>query len=49
MLLDGSVPDDEIAEMARHSYERVIAGLRRADRDRLRAVLGDEMPPLPGG
>ena len=49
MLLDGSVPDDEIAEMSRHSYERVIAGLRRADRDRLRAVLGDEMPPLPGG
>ncbi|MFW5416466.1 MmcQ/YjbR family DNA-binding protein [Nocardiopsis sp. CNT-189] len=45
--LDGSVPDDEIAEMLRHSYERVVAGLRRADRDRLLAVLGEDLPPLP--
>jgi len=45
--LDGSVPDDELAEMLRHSYELVVAGLRRADRDRLLAVLGDDLPPLP--
>ncbi|MDA2803303.1 MmcQ/YjbR family DNA-binding protein [Nocardiopsis suaedae] len=48
VALDGTVPDDELAEMLRHSYERVVAGMRRADRDRLTAVLGDDLPPLPG-
>lgn len=45
--LDGSVPDDELAEMLRHSYVRAVAGLRKADRERLLAVLGDDVPPLP--
>ncbi|AOS64680.1 MmcQ/YjbR family DNA-binding protein [Actinoalloteichus hymeniacidonis] len=48
IVLDGTVPDDELVEMTVHSYQRVIAGLRRADRDRLTAVLGQDAPPLPG-
>ncbi|APU16506.1 MULTISPECIES: MmcQ/YjbR family DNA-binding protein [Actinoalloteichus] len=47
ILLDGTVPDDELVEMTVHSYQRVVAGLRKADRDRLRAVLGDDVPQLP--
>lgn len=47
VLLDGSVPDDELVEMLRHSYERVASGLRRADRDRVLAALGDDLPPVP--
>ncbi|MFE9242656.1 MmcQ/YjbR family DNA-binding protein [Nocardiopsis sp. NPDC006938] len=48
VLLDGTVPDDELVEMLTHSYTRVAEGLRRADRDRVLAVLGDDAPPLPG-
>lgn len=48
VLLDGTVPDDELLEMLAHSYTRVAGGLRRADRDRVLAVLGDDAPPLPG-
>ena|SRR5579875_1825020 len=33
--LDGSIPDAEIEEMITHSYERVVAGLPKADRLRL--------------
>ncbi|KUP96491.1 hypothetical protein AC529_12110 [Thermobifida cellulosilytica TB100] len=47
VLLDGTVPDDELVEMLRHSYQQVVAGLRRADRERLLAVLGEDAPPLP--
>ncbi|MBB6173365.1 putative DNA-binding protein (MmcQ/YjbR family) [Nocardiopsis mwathae] len=47
VALDGTVPDDEVVEMVRHSYVQVVKGLRRADRDRLLAVLGDGTPPLP--
>ncbi|MDA8372490.1 MAG: MmcQ/YjbR family DNA-binding protein [Nocardiopsaceae bacterium] len=47
VALDGTVPDDELVEMVWHSYRRVVSGLRRADRDRLLAVLGDDMPPVP--
>ena len=35
VVIDGSIPDEEVLEMIDHSYERVIAGLRKADRDRL--------------
>jgi predicted DNA-binding protein (MmcQ/YjbR family) len=35
--LDGSVPDDELAELVDHSWELVVAQLPRRDRD----VLGD--------
>jgi predicted DNA-binding protein (MmcQ/YjbR family) len=33
--LDGSVPDDELAELVDHSWELVVAGLARRDRDAL--------------
>lgn len=48
VLLAGAVPDDEIVEMLRHSYQRVVEGLRKADRERLLAVLGTGLPPAPG-
>lgn len=35
VLLDGSVPDDELRDMVEHSYRRVVAGLPRAVRERL--------------
>jgi predicted DNA-binding protein (MmcQ/YjbR family) len=35
--LDGSVPADELAELADHSWELVVAKLPRRDRDALRA------------
>lgn len=35
--LDGSVPTAEIARLVDHSYDLVVAGLRRADRERLSA------------
>ncbi|MGW5878493.1 MmcQ/YjbR family DNA-binding protein [Nocardiopsis terrae] len=44
VLLDGTVPDDELVEMLRHSYVLVARGLRRADRDRVLAVLGEDAP-----
>ncbi|HEX3781486.1 MAG TPA: MmcQ/YjbR family DNA-binding protein [Pseudonocardiaceae bacterium] len=37
VLLDGSVPAYEIAEMVEHSYLRVVAGLPKATRLRLTA------------
>lgn len=44
VLLDGTVPDDEVLEMLRHSYVLVARSLRRADRDRVLAVLGEDAP-----
>ncbi|MEV6817475.1 MmcQ/YjbR family DNA-binding protein [Nocardiopsis dassonvillei] len=44
VLLDGTVPEDEILEMLRHSYVLVAGSLRRADRDRVLAALGDGAP-----
>jgi predicted DNA-binding protein (MmcQ/YjbR family) len=35
VTLDGSVPEDELAELIDHSYELVVAGLTKADRDKL--------------
>ncbi|WP_017582884.1 MmcQ/YjbR family DNA-binding protein [Nocardiopsis valliformis] len=49
VLLDGSVPDDELVEMLRHSYVLVARSLRRADRERVLAVLGEGTPPLGEG
>ncbi|MFC3997135.1 MmcQ/YjbR family DNA-binding protein [Nocardiopsis sediminis] len=47
VMLDGDVPDDELVEMVWHSYRQVAKGLRKADRDRVLAVLGEDMPPTP--
>jgi predicted DNA-binding protein (MmcQ/YjbR family) len=33
--LDGSVPEEVVAELIDHSYELVIKGLRKADQDAL--------------
>lgn len=35
VLFDGSVPDDEILEMLDHSYQQVIKGLPKKDREAL--------------
>jgi predicted DNA-binding protein (MmcQ/YjbR family) len=39
VLLDGTVPDDELVELIRHAWEQAVRGLRKADRDRLLALL----------
>lgn len=46
VLLDGTVPEDEILEMLRHSYVLVAGSLRRADRDRVLLALGDDAPQV---
>jgi predicted DNA-binding protein (MmcQ/YjbR family) len=35
VLLDGTVPDDEVREMVEHAYERTVANLPKAVRTRL--------------
>jgi predicted DNA-binding protein (MmcQ/YjbR family) len=35
VLLDGSVPEDEVRDMVEHAYDRVVAGLPKAARERL--------------
>ncbi|MFD9636191.1 MmcQ/YjbR family DNA-binding protein [Streptomyces violascens] len=37
VILDSTVPAEEITEMIHHSWERVVAGLPRATRNRLTA------------
>lgn len=37
--LDGTVPDDELAELVRHSWEQAVTNLRKADRLRVTAQL----------
>jgi predicted DNA-binding protein (MmcQ/YjbR family) len=37
VLLDGTIPTEEIADMIDHSYRQVIAGLSKSTRDRLLA------------
>jgi predicted DNA-binding protein (MmcQ/YjbR family) len=39
--LDGSVPDDLLAELLLHSYEQAAAGLRKADRERVLTELNE--------
>lgn len=33
--IDGSVPDDEVLEMIDHSYDLVVKGLKKSERERL--------------
>ena len=35
VMLDGSVPQDELLDLIDHSYELVVTGLPRAERDKL--------------
>ncbi|WP_369776473.1 MmcQ/YjbR family DNA-binding protein [Streptomyces sp. R33] len=43
--LDGTVPDEEIAEMISHSWQCVVDGLPRTARDRLRRLHRDRAQP----
>ncbi len=38
VLLDGSVPDDEIVDWIDHSYDQVVSGLTRAQRKTLESL-----------
>ncbi|MFN8448902.1 MAG: MmcQ/YjbR family DNA-binding protein [Anaerolineae bacterium] len=38
ILVDGSVPDDEIEEWVDHAYDLVVKGLTKAQRERLRKL-----------
>ena len=40
VLLDGTVPDDEVAELIRHAWEQAAGSLKKADRDRVLRQLG---------
>ncbi len=35
VLLDGSIPHDEVREMIDHSYDLVVRGLKKAEREEL--------------
>jgi predicted DNA-binding protein (MmcQ/YjbR family) len=41
VILDSTVPDEELREMVEHSYDRVVAGLPRAERDRFSSLRAD--------
>jgi len=41
VVLDGSVPDDEVWSWIDHSYTLVVKGLKRADRDALAELSAD--------
>jgi predicted DNA-binding protein (MmcQ/YjbR family) len=40
VLLDGTVPDDEVTELIRHAWEQAVDTLRKSDRERLRRQFG---------
>ena len=40
VVLDGTVPEDEVAELIRHAWEQAVGGLRKADRERVLRQLG---------
>ncbi|MBC7812313.1 MAG: MmcQ/YjbR family DNA-binding protein [Burkholderiales bacterium] len=35
VLVDGSIPDDEVLEMIDHSYDLVVKGLKKSEREQL--------------
>jgi len=41
VILDGTVPDDEVAELIEHSYDEVIAGFSKIRRERLEMLRAD--------
>ncbi|WP_352231656.1 hypothetical protein [Nocardiopsis sp. ATB16-24] len=49
VLPDGTVPDEEILETLRHSSVPVTRSPRRADRDRVLAAPGEDVPPVHEG
>jgi predicted DNA-binding protein (MmcQ/YjbR family) len=40
ILLDGSIPDDELFAMINDSYELVVKGLKKSDKQRLEKRIG---------
>ena len=38
VVLDGSIPDQEVRELIDHSYELVVKGLKKADRAKLEVL-----------
>lgn len=38
VIIDGSIPDDEVLEMIDHSYDLVVKGLTRAQRETLQKL-----------
>ena len=40
VVFDGAIPDSKLEWLIRHSYERVVAGLPRAEREELPARAG---------
>ncbi len=38
VICDGSIPDSEIREMIDHSYDLVVKGLKKADREKLQVL-----------
>jgi len=41
ITLDGSVPTELVDELVRHSYELVVGGLKKVDRERVRAAYAE--------
>lgn len=39
LTLDGSVPDDVVLELVRHSYDRVVSGLKKSEREEIASAL----------
>jgi predicted DNA-binding protein (MmcQ/YjbR family) len=40
VILDGTVPEDEVAELIRHAWEQAAGSLKKADRERVLRQLG---------
>ena len=43
ILLDGSIPDEEIRNMIDHSYALVVKGLKKVQKNALTLAYGEEM------
>ncbi|MFC5049340.1 MmcQ/YjbR family DNA-binding protein [Rubritalea spongiae] len=41
VVLDGGAPDALLVELVRHSYQLVVAGMKKAERERLQQLLDD--------
>ncbi|WP_435693108.1 MmcQ/YjbR family DNA-binding protein [Rubritalea sp.] len=41
VLLDGGVPDELLTELVKHSYELVVARMKKVERERIQQLLVD--------
>jgi predicted DNA-binding protein (MmcQ/YjbR family) len=39
VLIDGSIPKSELKEMIDHSYEQVVKGLKKSDKEKLKKMM----------